>query len=45
MEAVSLERGVLAVQISSQRVRKVHVHLLSGLLLLNHVYLTSYARY
>ena len=42
---VSRERGILEVQISSQRVRQVHAHLLSGLSVLNHVYLTSNARY
>ena len=45
MEAVSREPGILEVQISSQRVRQVHAHLLSGLSLLHHVYLTSYTRY
>ena len=39
------ERGVIEVQIGSQRVRQFHAHLLSGLSLLHHVYLTSYARY
>ena len=29
-EAVSLERGILEVQIGSQRVRQVHAHLLGG---------------
>ena len=45
VEAVSLERGMLEVQIGSQRVRQVHAHLLGGLLLLYHLYLTSYAFY
>ena len=44
VEAVSCERGILEVQIGSQRVRQVHAHLLSGLSLLHHLYLTSYAR-
>ena len=44
MEAVTLERGILEVQIGSQRVRQFHAHLLTGLSLLQHVYLTSYAR-
>ena len=39
------ERGLIEVQIGSQRVRQFHAHLLSGLSLLHHVYLTSYARY
>ena len=38
------EGGVIEVQIGSQRVRQVHAHHLSGLSLLHHVYLTSYAR-
>ena len=37
--------GVIDVQIGYQRVRQVHAHPLSGLSLLQHVYLTSYARY
>ena len=41
VEAVSRERGVIEVQIGYQRVRQVHSHLLSGLSLLHHVYLTS----
>ena len=44
LEAVSRERGILEVQIGSQRVRQVNAHLLSALSLLHHVYLTSYAR-
>ena len=44
VEAVTLERGILEVQIGSQRVRQFHAHLLTGLSLLQHVYLTSYAR-
>ena len=44
VEAVSRERGILEVQIGSQRDRQVNAHLLSGLSLLHHVYLTSYAR-
>ena len=34
VEAVSLERGILEVQIASPRVRQVHAHLLGGLSLL-----------
>ena len=44
VEAVSLEGGILEVQIGSQRVRQVHAHLLGGLSLLHLLYLTSYAR-
>ena len=44
VEAVTKERGILEVQIGSQRVRQFHAHLLTGLSLLQHVYLTSYAR-
>ena len=44
VEAVSLERSILEVQIASSRVRQVHAHLLGGLSLLYHLYLTSYAR-
>ena len=44
VEAVSLERGILEVQIGSQRVRQLHAHLLSGLSMLHHLCLTSYAR-
>ena len=44
VEAVSRECGVIEVQIGYQRVRQVHAHLLSGLSLLHHVYLSSYAR-
>ena len=44
VEAVSLERGILEVQIGSQRVRQLHAHLLSGCSILHHLYLTSYAR-
>ena len=44
VEAISRERGILEVQIGSQRVRQLHAHLLSGLSLLHHLYLTSYAR-
>ena len=44
MEAVSRKLGILEVQIGSQHVRQVHAHLLIGLSLLHHVYLTSYAR-
>ena len=44
VEAVSLERGFLEVQIGSQRVCQVHAHLLGGLSLLHLLYLTSYAR-
>ena len=45
VEAVSRERGILEVQIGSQRVLQVNAHLLSGLPLLHHYYLTSYALY
>ena len=45
MEAVSREHGVIVVQIGSQRVRQVHAHLLRGLSLLHHVYITGYALY
>ena len=44
-EDVSLERGIQEVQIASPRVRQVHAHLLGGLSLLYHLYLTSYAFY
>ena len=43
--AVSLERGIQEVQIASPRIRQVHAHLLGGLSLLYHLYLTSYAFY
>ena len=43
VEPVTHERGVIEVQIGYQRVRQVHAHLLSGLSLLHHVYLKSYA--
>ena len=45
VEAVSLERGILEVQIGSQRVRQAHPHLLGGLSQLYHLILTSYALY
>ena len=45
VEAVSLERGILEVQIASPRVRQVHAHLLGGLSPLYHLYLTCYAFY
>ena len=45
VEAVSRERGILEVQIGSQRVRQVHAHLLNEMSLLHHVYLMGYARY
>ena len=45
VDPVTHERGVLEVQIGSQLVRQVHAHLLSGLSMLHHVYLTSYALY
>ena len=45
VDPVTHERSVIDVQIGSQRVLQVHAHLLSGLSLLRHVYLTSYARY
>ena len=44
-EGVSLERGILEVQIGSQRVRQLHAHLLIRLSLLHHLHLTSYACY
>ena len=44
LDPVTHERRVIEVQIGSQRVRQVHAHLLGGLSLLHHVYLTSYAR-
>ena len=44
VEAVSLERGILEVQIGSQRVCQLHAHPLSGLSMLHHLYLMSYAR-
>ena len=43
VEPVTHERGVIEVQIGSQRVHQVHAHLLVGLTLLHHVYLKSYA--
>ena len=43
VDPVTHERRVIEVQFGSQRVRKVHAHLLGGLSLLHHVYLTSYA--
>ena len=45
VEAVSLERGIQDVQIASLRVRQLHAHLLGGMSLLYHLYLTSYAFY
>ena len=45
VDPVTHERGVIEVQIGSQRVRQVHAHLLSGLSLLYHVYITSCALY
>ena len=45
MEAVTHRGGVLEVQFGFQRVRQGHAHLLIGLSLLHHVYLTSYALY
>ena len=44
VEAVSLESGILEVQTGSQRVRQLHAHLLSGLSMLHHLYLTRYDR-
>ena len=41
----SRERGILEAQISSQSVRQVHADFLNGLLLLHHVYITSYSLY
>ena len=43
VDPVTHEGGVIDVQIGYQRVRQVHAHLLGGLTLLHHVYLTSYA--
>ena len=45
VDPVTHERAVLEDQFGSQRVRQFHAHPLSGLSLLHHVYLTSYARY
>ena len=45
VDLVTHERGVIEVQIGSQRVRRIHAHLLRGLSLLYHVYITSYAHY
>ena len=45
LDPVTHERRVIEVQFGSQRVRQVHAHLLSGFLLLHHVYFTSYALY
>ena len=45
VNAVTRERGVLDFQFESQCVRQVHAYLLSGLSLLHHLYLTSYAIY
>ena len=45
VDTVTHERSVIQVQIGSQRVRQVHAHLLSGLSLNHHVYITSYALY
>ena len=42
VDPVTHERGVIEFQIGSQRVLQVLAHLLSGLSLLHHVYLTSY---
>ena len=43
MDPVTHERGVIEVQFGYQRVRQVYAHLLGGLTLLHHVYMTSYA--
>ena len=45
VDPVTHERSVIEVQIGSQRVRQVHMHLLNELWLLHNVYLTSYALY
>ena len=45
VDSVTHERGVIEVPIGAQRVRQVNAHPFSGLSLLHHVYLTSYARY
>ena len=44
VDPVTHELGVIEVLIGYQCVRQVHAHLLGGLTLLHHVYLTSYAR-
>ena len=43
VDPVTHELGVIEVQIEYQRIRQVHAHLMDGLTLLHHVYLTSYA--
>ena len=43
VDPVTHELGVIEVQIGYQRIRQVHAHLMGGLTLLHHVYLTSYA--
>ena len=43
VDPVTHRLGVIEVQIGYQRVRQVHAHLVGGLTLLHHVYLTSYA--
>ena len=45
VDPVTHERGVIEVPLRSQSVRQVHAHPLSGLSLLHHVYITSYALY
>ena len=45
VDPVTNERSVIEVHIGYERVRQVHAHLLSGLSLLYHVYITSYALY
>ena len=45
VDPVTHERSVIEVQIGSQRVRQVDMHLLNGLWLHHNVYLTSYALY
>ena len=45
VDPVTHERSVIEVQIGSQRVLQVHAHLLSGLSLLHHFYITSHALY
>ena len=45
VDPLTHERGILKDQIGSQGVSQVHAHLLSGLSVLNHVYLTNNALY
>ena len=43
VDPVTHELGIIEVQIGYQHIRQVHAHLMGGLTLLHHVYLTSYA--